>query len=236
MSLQLLGIRRQVGRLEDVAMHVIRISDELLAQRPANVWSIDRHELERIARNLSGDQSRTWIRGKENHTLIKTYRRGMLVRYQRGSLAEHLDEEFAILKEQTAAILRNCAWEVPLCAAVFFHLRFVHIHPLIDCNGRSGRFLFAAQCNLCYGLGYPDLLAPFNEYNKRYQWIFAHRQECRYELLLDFFSQHLGIPVCEEMSAAPYPIGPVFLDAFPCPEIHEPIFKTEDDARKEAPI
>jgi hypothetical protein len=106
-------------------MHVIRISDELLAQRPANVWSIDRHELERIARNLSGDQSRTWIRGKENHTLIKTYRRGMLVRYQRGSLAEHLDEEFAILRANRCnfeklrlggATLRSGIFPPTLCA------------------------------------------------------------------------------------------------------------------------
>lgn len=83
-------------------------------------------------------------------------------------------------------------------AVAFYHLRFEAIHPLVDGNGRVGRFILAKQCAESLGGGWHTIESGIRESAAQYRSVFLSDvcDSDRFALLADLVNRLIGGDPC----------------------------------------
>jgi hypothetical protein len=118
--------------------------------------------------------------------------------------------ELGALGHATAQLRRDGSQLSNIRAAVFFHLRFLAIHPLKDGNGRLSRLLLAIQLSSVLKIAPATILSELHTNEREYRDIFPHMTDVQYELLLDFIGRVFGVPLPEDAHQLQYSISPQF--------------------------
>jgi hypothetical protein len=201
-------------------MQYISYSEKLRVALPKNVWAPTLRDLETMADVVGDSMSVRWVRRGKESAIIAKIRGEVVHRAERGALAMRLEDEFKCLCEQVNVMLASSLPECCICAAAFFHLRFVGIHPLLDRNGRVGRVLLSAQCAFSYDVSLAEVIGQLNECAGDYASVFRVREwRLRYELLLDMLAKFMGIELTEAASELPFLLEPVFPDLSSLPNV-----------------
>ncbi|MBP7142710.1 MAG: Fic family protein [Opitutaceae bacterium] len=159
-------------------------------------------DLGKIGTGLLGTTAGGWVRRGTQRAIIA----GRMF----GSAADRLPQELVCLASQSAKVRSADFVAADLCAAAFFHLRFVHIHPLIDGNGRVGRLLLAVQCGRIASRHPGEILSQLQELSEDYQMVFSGPTDgVKFDLMVYLLARILAVSVVESLSS-PFPLAPVF--------------------------
>jgi len=184
-------------------MHVFEMPSVLMPTLASlNCWALTVADVEGVAAGLLGASPSVQVR--------RGTQRAIIAQRKFGAAADRLPQEFARLAEQTAKMRGDGREAADLCAAAFHHLRFAHIHPLVDGNGRVGRLLLAVQCSRASGYPVPEILAALHELAEDYKLVFGGPNDAtQYELMVNLLARILAVPVPETLEL-PFALTPMF--------------------------
>lgn len=184
-------------------MHLFEIPrsiNETLAS--LNCWAVTVADVEKLAVGLIGPTPAVRAR--------RGTQRAIIAERMFGAAADRLPQELARLADQTAKVRGDGRAAADLRAAAFHHLRFAHIHPLLDGNGRVGRLLLAVQCSRAAGYPTDEILSALHELAEDYQLVFGGPTDAaQYELMVNLLARIVAAPVPETLDL-PFALGPVF--------------------------
>jgi len=127
-----------------------------------------------------------------------------------GADAARILRELDLLRAQFEDFLSSSIVPgITYLAVAFWHIRFERIHPFIDGNGRTGRFLLEAQLHALKGSGHrPSLLDP-----EKAPYIESLKIASRSKMLTplaNLIAENDGNPVKISDIQAPYRLAPFF--------------------------
>ncbi len=184
-------------------MHTFEIPSALAETLAAlNCWAVTPADVEKLAVGVIGPTPAVRLR--------RGTQRAIIAERMFGAAADRLPQELARLTDQTAKVRGDGRAATDLRAAAFHHLRFAHIHPLLDGNGRVGRLLLAVQCSRAAGYPATEILSFLHELAEDYQLVFGGSTDAqKYELMANLLARILAVPV-PEMLDLPFALTPVF--------------------------
>jgi hypothetical protein len=184
-------------------MHTFEIPPSLAATLGSlNCWAVAIADVEKLAVGLLGASPNVRVR--------RGTQRAIIAERKFGAAADRLPQEFARLADQTTKMRGDGREAADLCAAAFYHLRFAHIHPLLDGNGRVGRLLLAVQCSRATGYPAAEILSSLHELAEDYQLVFGGPNDAtQYELMVNLLARILAVAVPDTL-ALPFALTPVF--------------------------
>jgi|GEM_PF-5581157 len=183
-------------------MHVIEQQVSVPDTWASNWWSVKSEQLEQLAETLIGEIPHGWVRkGKNFIEICGEY----------GSDARKIPQEMKRLAQATQQIRVAGGPDIQLRAAAFYHLRFQRIHPLVEGNGRVGRFILAQQLDQECGIPINETLTGLKDWDLDYNGVFVSRESAvRFELFMELLSRVTSTTLAPDSLKLPASLNPAY--------------------------
>jgi len=164
-------------------------------------WTLGIREVEQLSQLVLGTRTQGWVRKKGQ--------RGIIASEFLGGDAAYLEEELRYLSAQCIRLSVSPSEAESVLAAIFYHLRFTAIHPLIDGNGRISRLILASQVAITMKCSEMDIMKLLYEQMAQYYNLFRIKDDAtQFSLLAELIGSNLGLCLAE--AKMPFGIGPKF--------------------------
>jgi len=183
-------------------MHIIEPQSYIPEGTILNWWSLKAEQLEQFARGLVGAIPNGWVRqGKNFIEICGEY----------GSDARKIPQEMKRLAQATQQIRVAGGPDIQLRAAAFYHLRFQRIHPLVEGNGRVGRFILAQQLDQECGIPINETLTGLKDWELDYNRVFVSQDSAiRFELFMELLARITATTLAPDSLKLPASLNPAF--------------------------